>query len=144
MVGSTTLPAEVQDSVTSIQSSVTCSTRTTIDKVPDVTSGNVSFSSIDFSKSSSTALQFALDTFTTATPLASTDLKAVQDQLNVYLATEAGLRSVDGSLAIKVPKFFLGKAQPGPAHVPMRQTLGIMKTNVHGSHASQQDPDGTG
>lgn len=27
--------------------------------------------------------------------------------LNVYLATEAGLRSVGGSLAIKVPKFFL-------------------------------------
>lgn len=111
MVGNTALPAEVQDSVTSIQSSVTCSTTaTTIDKVPDVTSGNVSFSSIDFSKSSSSPLQFAIDTFTTATPLASTDLKAVQDQLNVYLATEAGLRSVDGSLAIKVPKFFLGKS----------------------------------
>lgn len=110
VVGNDTLPAEVQDSVTAIQSSVTCSkTATTIDKVPDVTSGNVSFSSIDFSKSSSSALQFALDTFTTATPLASTDLKKVQDQLNVYLATEAGLRSVGGSLAIKVPKFFLGR-----------------------------------
>jgi len=30
-----------------------------------------------------------------------------QDELNTYLATEAGLRSVGGSLAIKVPKFFL-------------------------------------
>lgn len=27
--------------------------------------------------------------------------------MNVYLATEAGIRSVGGSLAIKVPKFFL-------------------------------------
>ena len=27
--------------------------------------------------------------------------------MNTYLATEAGLRSVSGSLAIKVPKFFI-------------------------------------
>lgn len=109
MVGNTALPAEVQDSVTSLQSTVTCSkTKTTIGTVPDVTSGNVSFSAVDFSQSKSTPLQFALDTFKTATPLASTDLKAVQDQLNVYVATEAGLRSTGGSLAIKVPKFFLG------------------------------------
>lgn len=108
MIGDTTLPDEVQTSVTQIQSSVTCSTtKTTIDNVPDVTSGNVSFSSVDFSQSSSTPLQFALDTFAAATPLASTDLQTVQDQLNVYLATEAGLRSVGGSLSIKVPKFFL-------------------------------------
>lgn len=87
---------------------MTCSTtKTTIDNVPDVTSGNVSFSSIDFSQSSSTPLQFALDTFATSSPLADTDLQTVQDQLNVYLATEAGLRSVGGSLDIKVPKFFL-------------------------------------
>lgn len=94
--------------MTSIQSSVTCSaTKTTIASVPDVTSGNVTFSSVDFSQSSSTPLQFALDTFATADPLAATDLQTVQDQLNVYLATEAGLRSVGGSLDIKVPKFFL-------------------------------------
>lgn len=116
MVGNTALPAEVQDSVTSLQNTVTCSkTATTIGTVPDVTSGNVSFSSVDFSKSKSTPLQFALDTFKTATPLASTDLKAVQDQLNVYVATEAGLRSTDGSLAIKVPKFFLGTYSHRPA-----------------------------
>lgn len=106
MVGNTALPAEVQASVTAIQGSVTCSTTaTTIDNVPDVTSGAVSFSSIDFSQSSSSPLQFALDTFATSSPLASTDLQTVQDQLNVYLATEAGLRSTGGSLAIKVPKF---------------------------------------
>lgn len=108
VIGDTELPAEVQDVVTSIQSTVTCSTTTTtIDNVPDVTSGDVSFSSVDFSQSSSTPLQFALDTFSTSTPLADSNLQTFQDQLNVYLATEAGLRSVSGSLAIKVPKFFL-------------------------------------
>ena len=108
VVGNTALPAEVADVVTSIQSEVTCdNTATTISGVPDVTSGNVSFSSIDFSQSSQTPLEFALSEFATATPLASSDLDTFQDMLNTYLATEAGIRSVGGSLAIKVPKFFL-------------------------------------
>ncbi|KAF2690677.1 hypothetical protein K458DRAFT_61579 [Lentithecium fluviatile CBS 122367] len=108
VIGSTALPQEVADSVTSIQSAITCDTsKTTINNVPDVTSGSVSFSSIDFSQSSSSPLQFALDTFATADPVADTDLAAFQDMLNVYLATEAGIRSVGGNLAIKVPKFFL-------------------------------------
>lgn len=107
MVGKETLPAEVQDSVTAIQSAVTCGSGTTIDNVPDVTSGSATFSKIDFSKSSSSPLQFALDTFATPADPATADLATLQDQLNTYLATEAGLRSVGGSLAIKVPKFFL-------------------------------------
>lgn len=107
MVGNEALPAEVQDSVTAIQSSVTCGSGTTIDNVPDVTSGSTTFSDVDFSKSSSSPLQFALDTFATPADPATADLATLQDQLNVYLATEAGLRSVGGSLAIKVPKFFL-------------------------------------
>ncbi|KAJ0119755.1 hypothetical protein J7T55_013959 [Diaporthe amygdali] len=107
VVGKTALPAEVQDSVTAIQSAVTCGSTTTIDNVPDVTSGSVSFSQVDFSQSKSSPLQFALDTFATAANPADSDLATLQDQLNVYLATEAGLRSVGGSLAIKVPKFFL-------------------------------------
>lgn len=107
VVGKETLPAEVQDSVTAIQSAVTCGSGTTIDNVPDVTSGSATFSKIDFSKSSSSPLQFALDTFATPADPATADLATLQDQLNTYLATEAGLRSVGGSLAIKVPKFFL-------------------------------------
>ncbi|POS80115.1 hypothetical protein DHEL01_v201487 [Diaporthe helianthi] len=107
VVGNEALPQEVQDSVTAIQSSVTCGSGTTIDNVPDVTSGSTTFSDIDFSKSSSSPLQFALDTFATPADPADADLATLQDQLNVYLATEAGLRSVGGSLAIKVPKFFL-------------------------------------
>jgi hypothetical protein len=108
VVGKTALPAEVADVVTSVQKSITCSaTAKTLSGVPDVTSGATSFSAIDFSKSTQTPLQFALSKFATATPLASTDLKTFQDSLNVYLATEAGIRSAGGSLAIKVPKFFL-------------------------------------
>jgi hypothetical protein len=108
VVGTTALPAEVAASVTSVQNTITCSkTSTTISKVPDVTSGKTSFSAIDFSKSTLTPLGFALDKFATSEPLASNDLQTFQDSLNVYLATEAGLRSVGGSLAIKVPKFFL-------------------------------------
>ncbi|KAI0846450.1 hypothetical protein F5Y00DRAFT_145811 [Daldinia vernicosa] len=108
VVGSTTLPQEVADVAASLASTVTCSNSVkTISGVPDVTSGSTTFSSIDFSKSKQTGLQFALSQFATAEPLASTDLQKFQDMLNVYQATEAGIRSVGGSLAIKVPKFFL-------------------------------------
>lgn len=108
VVGNEALPAEVADTVTAVQSAVTCdNSATTISNVPDVSSGNATFSAIDFSKSSQTPLQFALNQFATADPLANTDLQTFQDNLNVYLATEAGIRSVGGNLAIKVPKFFL-------------------------------------
>lgn len=105
VIGNTALPGEVADVVTSIQNDITCSaTAKTLSNVPDVTSGAVTFSSIDFSKSNKTPLGFALDQFATADPLADTDLQQFEDSLNVYLATEAGIRSVGGNLAIKVPK----------------------------------------
>ncbi|KAI1846243.1 hypothetical protein JX265_010620 [Neoarthrinium moseri] len=108
VIGSDTLPAEVATVVTNIQSDITCDASVkTLSGVPDVTSGGVSFSSIDFSQSNQTPLEFALSKFATANPLASSDLQTFQDQLNTYLATEAGIRSVGGNLAIKVPKFFL-------------------------------------
>lgn len=107
IVGSTTLPQETADIADALASSVTCSTGTTIGNVPDVTTNGVSFSDIDFSKSSSTPLQFALDTFATASPLASSDLATFQTNLDLYQATEAGVRSENGNLAIKEPKFFL-------------------------------------
>lgn len=108
VIGNEALPAEVSDTVTVIQSAVTCdNSATTISNVPDVSSGSTSFSDIDFSKSSQSPLEFALQQFATANPLANTNLKTFQDSLNVYLATEAGIRSVGGNLAIKVPKFFL-------------------------------------
>ncbi|KAI1387341.1 uncharacterized protein F4822DRAFT_279578 [Hypoxylon trugodes] len=108
VIGSTTLPQETADIVDDLASTVTCDkTATTISGVPDVTSGSTTFSSIDFSQSKQTPLEFALSKFATASPLANSDLATFQDQLNVYQATEAGIRSVGGSLAIKVPKFFL-------------------------------------
>lgn len=109
VVGTTSLPQEVIDVDTDIASRVTCSTdgTTTIGTVPDVTSGGISFSSINFADSADTLLQFALTNFATADPLASTDLATFTAQQDVYQATEAGLRSTSGSLAIKVPKFFL-------------------------------------
>ena len=107
IVGGTTLPQETADIADAIASTVTCGAGTTIGNVPDVTTNGVSFSDIDFSRSGSTPLQFALDTFATADPLASTDLATFQTNLDLYQATEAGIRSEGGSLAIKEPKFFL-------------------------------------
>ncbi|KAK6957096.1 hypothetical protein Daesc_002381 [Daldinia eschscholtzii] len=108
VIGSKTLPKEVADIAANLASVVDCSsTVTTIAGVPDVRSGSTIYSTIDFSKSKQSGLEFALSQFATAEPLASTDLQKFQDMLNVYQATEAGIRSVGGSLAIKVPKFFL-------------------------------------
>ncbi|KAG7286718.1 hypothetical protein NEMBOFW57_009029 [Staphylotrichum longicolle] len=92
VIGNTALPKEVSDTVAAIQSRITCSSsQTTLSNVPDVSSGGVSFSS----------------RVATPTPLRTADLATFPKQLDVYLATEAGIRSVGGNLAIKVPKFFL-------------------------------------
>ncbi|KAK0718628.1 hypothetical protein B0T26DRAFT_741501 [Lasiosphaeria miniovina] len=108
VIGKVALPAEVSASVTSIQNRITCNTAVkTLSGVPDVTSGGISFSSVNFATSKQTPLQFALSKFATKTPLAASDLATFEAELDVYLATEAGIRSVAGNLAIKVPKFFL-------------------------------------
>ncbi|CAJ2505728.1 Uu.00g131220.m01.CDS01 [Anthostomella pinea] len=108
IIDSTTLPAETAEAAAAIASTVTCSTTTTtLSGVPDVTAGDTTFSSIDFSQSSQTPLGFALSTFATEPTVADSDLQTFQDELDTYVATEAGIRSVGGDLAIKVPKFFL-------------------------------------
>ncbi|AEO59350.1 hypothetical protein MYCTH_2081895 [Thermothelomyces thermophilus ATCC 42464] len=110
VIGNQVLPKETSDIAAQLRNRVTCDTsRTTIAGVPDVSSGGVTFSSVNFATSSSskTPLEFALDRFATPTPLRNADLATFQRRLDVYLATEAGIRSVGGSLAIKVPKFFL-------------------------------------
>ncbi|KAL2172325.1 hypothetical protein VTG60DRAFT_6164 [Thermothelomyces hinnuleus] len=108
VIGNQVLPKETSDIAAQLRNRVTCETsRTTIAGVPDVSSGGVTFSSINFATSSKTPLEFALERFATPTPLRNADLATFQRQLDVYLATEAGIRSVGGSLAIKVPKFFL-------------------------------------
>jgi hypothetical protein len=88
IAGTIALPTEVSDTAIAIQNNVTCNlAKTTIGKAPDVTSGGITFSSIDFSQSSLTPLNFALTTFATADPLASSDLDTFTNQLNTYLAT---------------------------------------------------------
>ncbi|KAI8722003.1 hypothetical protein NCS52_00343100 [Fusarium sp. LHS14.1] len=108
LIGSQALPEETSELAASLAGTVTCDTsQTTIDGVPDVSSGGVTFSSINFATSGQTPLAFALDKFATTEPLANNDLLVFQNELNVYLATEAGIRSVGGNLAVKVPKFFI-------------------------------------
>lgn len=109
LVGSQTLPKEVSDGLAAL-SGVTCGSavrpssfseprepadptcfdQNAFGKIPDVKSGSVSFSSIDLSKSSKSALGFALDTF--KIDPATAKLSDLDDSLKVYLAVEAGLR----------------------------------------------------
>ncbi|CAM1501863.1 Fc.00g038470.m01.CDS01 [Cosmosporella sp. VM-42] len=108
LIGTEELPEEVSAIADSLANSVTCNIgRTTISNVPDVISGGISFSSINFADSDQSPLAFSLGEFATTSPLAKNDLNRFQNELNAYLATEAGIRSVGGSLDIKVPKFFL-------------------------------------
>ncbi|KAK4221019.1 hypothetical protein QBC38DRAFT_505257 [Podospora fimiseda] len=109
LVGTTPLPASVITSVNQISPRITCNTnRRTLSDVPDVTSGGISFSSINFATSGQTPLAFALSRFATPTPLRNANLAVFQRQLDVYLATEAGIRAAGGNFAaIKIPKFFL-------------------------------------
>lgn len=165
IIGNEVLPGEVADVATAIQPDITCSnTATTLSNVPDVTSGGVTFSDIDFSTSNLSPLAFALETFATANPLANTDLQFFQDSmfqprpksdgcvwltmtgLNTYLATEVGIRSVGGNLAIKVPKFFLQfqvsriqTAQGNPPAAAGQQVdhlLGKVTKNAAGENAA--------
>ncbi|KAG9036700.1 hypothetical protein FS842_003426 [Serendipita sp. 407] len=101
LTGSTALPAEVEAGIPALAKSVTCDTsKTSVAGVPLVSSGGISFSTIDFQK-----------TFATPTDPATADLNKLQNQLNDYLAVEAGLRSkgIGGSQLTKVKsvKFFL-------------------------------------
>ncbi|KAG8821519.1 hypothetical protein FRC18_011305 [Serendipita sp. 400] len=112
LTGSTALPAEVEAGIPALAKSVTCDTsKTSVAGVPLVSSGGISFSTIDFQKSSSSPLGFALQAFATPTDPATADLNKLQNQLNDYLAVEAGLRSkgIGGSQLTKVKsvKFFL-------------------------------------
>lgn len=143
VVGGTALPESTGGAAQALANVVTCSPgTTTLSGVPDVTVGGTSFSSINFANSGQTPLQFALDKFAGATPLANTDLQLFKDSLDVYTATEVGIRSVGGDLGIKVPKFFLEfqvsrieTAQGNPPTDPGRQVdhlLGKVLNNAAG------------
>lgn len=114
VIGNEELPEETQGIADNLGASIQCDpANPTIEGVPDVLAGDIAYSSIDFSKAENgeTPLQFAVNTFRTADMdggnLADSDLQLFENALNAYLATEAGVRSVGGNLAIKTPKFFL-------------------------------------
>ncbi|KAK7027355.1 hypothetical protein VNI00_015318 [Paramarasmius palmivorus] len=154
VTGSVALPAEVSKGLAAL-SSVTCDTsvrqptlseliyanlelsivqREAVPGVPDVTSGGISYSSIDFQKSNLSPVGFALQTFKTPADPASADLNLLQNQLNTYLAVEAGLRSQPNSSGLlgrlKGPKFFL-QFQIARVRTALGENLGVADTVEH-------------
>ncbi|KAI0197815.1 hypothetical protein F4808DRAFT_286763 [Astrocystis sublimbata] len=108
VVGNNQLPDSVQDIANNLASSIQCDNNAqTISGVPDVSSSGLKFSDIDFSTSGQSPLEFAINTFVQADNLADSNLAAFEAARDVYLATEAGIRSVGGDLSIRAPKFFL-------------------------------------
>ncbi|KAL0948109.1 hypothetical protein HGRIS_010727 [Hohenbuehelia grisea] len=154
VTGSVALAKEVADSLPALESTVTCVSGVEVAPgVPDVTSGGIKFSSIDFRKAAGVSpLGFALKTFTTPDDPADADLNTLQSQLNDYLAFEAGVRSQPGTSALlgqlKGPKFFLqfqiarvqtaqgaSEAQLGAAGTVEHQLGKVVKNAVGASKA---------
>ncbi|KIJ56374.1 hypothetical protein M422DRAFT_57700 [Sphaerobolus stellatus SS14] len=135
VTGNVTLPAEVADGLPALEKVITCSNAVrVVSGAPDVTSGGISFSSVDFSKFSKSPVGFALSKFTTPTDPAKVNLALLQNQLNIYLAVEAGLRSQPNSIAavakVKDPKFFL-QFQIARVKTAQGQTLSVQDSVQH-------------
>ncbi|KAF3178934.1 hypothetical protein TWF225_003907 [Orbilia oligospora] len=108
VIGSTPLPAETLKIANGLASIVTCDASVRpLQNIPDTISGGVKFSSINFENSDLLPLDFALTAFSTPSPPSSASLTLFTNRLNTYLAQEAAVRSIGGSLSIKAPKFFL-------------------------------------
>ncbi|KAF9466700.1 hypothetical protein BDZ94DRAFT_1157217, partial [Collybia nuda] len=112
VTGSVALAPEVIAGLPALEKAVTCNAALQVAPgVPDIISGGIAYSTIDFQKSKSSPLGFALTKFATPATPATADLALLQNQLNTYLALEAGVRSQpnSGSLLsqLKGPKFFL-------------------------------------
>lgn len=134
VVGKIALPAEVASGIPALVSSVTCGATTIANTggVPDVISGGISYSSIDFQSSTKSPVGFALATFTTPTDPATADLATLQNQLNTYLAMEAGVRSTGSSILAKLKgaKFFL-QFQIARVQTAQGVKLGVADTVEH-------------
>lgn len=81
VIGDSPLPAIVSSTSSSIENLIKCSVdgSKTLQNVPDVLAGNQAFSTIDFTQGGKTPLQFSMDLFQTAEPLANSDLQAFKD-----------------------------------------------------------------
>jgi hypothetical protein len=134
VTGNVPLATEVTNGLAALNS-VTCNNKVQVAPgVPDVISAAISFSSIDFQQSPLSPLGFALSKFSTPTDPFDADLDTFQNQLNVYLAVEAGVRSQPNSSALlgklKGPKFFL-QFQISRIKTALGQTLGVAETVDH-------------
>jgi hypothetical protein len=132
--GPVALPAEVTSGLAGL-SGVTCNAKVQVAPgVPDVISGGVAFSTIDFQKSKLSPIGFALQAFATPKDPAQADLAKLQNQLNTYLAVEAGLRSQPNSSALlaklKGAKFFL-QFQIARVNTAKGVKLGVADTVDH-------------
>ncbi|TFL02801.1 hypothetical protein BDV98DRAFT_564854 [Pterulicium gracile] len=109
--GRVALPAEVERGIPALAQVVTCGNGNVLSSVPDVSSGSATFSALNFQDSNKSLLGFALETFPLPANPSEVDVTRIQDALNVYIATEAGLRSLSSTRSlldqVKVPKFFL-------------------------------------
>ncbi|KAG8810331.1 hypothetical protein FRC17_002974 [Serendipita sp. 399] len=135
LTGTTALPAEVEAGIAALAKSVRCDTsKSSVAGVPLVSSGGISFATIDFQKSTKSPLGFALQTFSTPADPATADLTKLQNQLNDYLAVEAGLRSngVGGSqlTRVKSVKFFL-QFQIARVRTAKGERLSVAETVEH-------------
>jgi len=152
VTGKVALSAEVAVGIPALAKVITCNNAVQVGPgVPDVTSGGISFSTIDFQKSKSSPLGFALATFKTPADPKTANVAQLQNQLNDYLAFEAGVRSQanQGKLLddLKGPKFFLqfqiarvnqaqGKKLSGAGTVA-HQLAKVLK-NVPGASAAEK------
>ncbi|KAH9481021.1 hypothetical protein JR316_0005540 [Psilocybe cubensis] len=131
--GRAALPAEVSNGIPALVRTVTCTGGTSVPGVPNVSSGGIDFKSIDFQKSSKSPLGFALATFTTPADPAKADLRKLQNQLDVYLAVEAGVRSNGGGAIlnqVKSAKFFI-QFQIARVKTALGQQLSVANTVEH-------------
>lgn len=108
LIGNQALPDELEGPISGLADSITCDfSRITIGHVPDVSTSTRSFSEIDFRMSPTTPLRFALENFATRLPLSTSKLRVFEQRLDLYRATEAGIRSEGGSSEIVVVRKFL-------------------------------------
>ncbi|CAE6454113.1 unnamed protein product [Rhizoctonia solani] len=132
IVGKTSLPAEVASGISALASQVTCGSKTIANTggVPDVTSGGITYSSIDFQSSNKSPVGFALDTFKTPADPATANLATLQNQLNTYLAMEAGSTGSKILPKLKGTKFFI-QFQIARVRTAQGAKLGVADTVEH-------------
>ncbi|EUC58242.1 hypothetical protein RSOL_240820, partial [Rhizoctonia solani AG-3 Rhs1AP] len=98
--------------------------------VPDVTLGGITYSSIDFQSSNKSPVGFALDTFKTPTDPATANLATLQNQLDTYLAMEAGSTRSTLLPKLKGTKFFI-QFQIARVRTAQGAKLGVADTVEH-------------